>query len=346
MGYDSLKGKVDNYTKDKTEWQEEFELLSEEQRKVQDITLESNHLDDEILGTLDVVKDEFDLENQLLEVREAELESVKNELSDFVQKELEKLDETQGKLEALHGKKYTGGIEKASGKAKDYISQLEEMLGQLGEAVSTYRSGSDGSVGEGAAIGDTGLLARKAQDNVKTSMSRYPTLLGNHSIEDDLKATNPNYSHTDPDSPWNNNCQRCVAVYEARRRGYDATAQPLSDENDPLMIMNHPNGWPKIFRGGKLEDCSGNSGTQGRQNVEDLAASWGENGRGIVRVRWRMGGGHVFIVERVNGITRFVDPQSGEADASAHFNFAKGSDMFCMRIDNLDFSDSIHKCCQ
>ena len=75
---------------------------------------------------------------------------------------------------------------------------------------------------------------------------------------------------------------------------------------------------------------------------------WGSDVRAIVRVRWKPengGGGHVFIAERTNGTTRFIDPQNGEADARSYFDFAKGSEVFCMRIDNLPFSERIHQCC-
>ena len=53
---------------------------------------------------------------------------------------------------------------------------------------------------------------------------------GEHSIEDDLKAVNPNFTEG-RDGVWENNCQRCVVAYELRRRGIDVKAMScLEDE--------------------------------------------------------------------------------------------------------------------
>ncbi len=178
-------------------------------------------------------------------------------------------------------------------------------------------------------------------------MQNYPQIQGEHTIESDLISVNPNFSFTDPDSPWNNNCQRCVCAYEARRRGYDVQALPCPEGQDNLPYMHHPEGWPTVFQGGKLIDCTANSGTAAAMNVESQMESWGDNCRAIVRVRWKPESsncGHVFIAERVNGVTRFIDPQNGAADARSHFPLALGREMYCMRIDNLPFSDRIHQC--
>ncbi len=194
-----------------------------------------------------------------------------------------------------------------------------------------------------------GKYERKTSQSEHNIMSTYKRISSNHTIEDDLRKTNPNYSRTDYDSPWNNNCQRCVSAYEARRRGYDVEALPVPKGEDYLPMMHHPDGWPSVYKGAELIDCSAHSGTAAGENVEETVKSWGDNCRGIVRVRWKPengGGGHVFIVERTNGVTRFIDPQNGEMNAKTYFSLAKGSDVYCMRIDNLDFSDKITQCCK
>ena len=179
-------------------------------------------------------------------------------------------------------------------------------------------------------------------------LAGFPRILSPHSIEDDLSATNPKFSHDNPDSPWNNNCQRCVCAYEARRRGYNVEALPLSSDYDPLLRVAAPDGWPYVFQNPKLIDCSANSGTAAKLNIEQQLEDWGDNARAIIRVKWKgpFGGGHVFIAERVNGVTRFIDPQDGDPDASTCFDYASGRHVLCMRIDNLAFSDAIRKCCQ
>ncbi len=128
------------------------------------------------------------------------------------------------------------------------------------------------------------------------TMRGYRRITTQHTALDDLKNTNPNWSE---DSPWDVNCQRCVSAYEARRRGFDVTAAPLTDKNDTLQIMRHPNGWPSVYQGAELIDCTASSGTSSEILVDDKMAEWGDGARAIVRVRWKLGGGHVFIAERV-----------------------------------------------
>ena len=225
--------------------------------------------------------------------------------------------------------------------------------GRLIDALNAYLSTNlDSTSGEN---GDTNLTvsdSERSPDRQKLSdqevMAPYSRITGDHSVEDDLRETNPNYSHIDPSSPYNNNCQRCVSAYEARRRGYDVQAQPLPEGRDSLPIMMHPNGWPSVYAGFELINCSANSGTAAANNIESQMEQWGPNARAIVRVRWKPecgGGGHVFIAERIAGETRFIDPQNSEMDARYYFEDAKGTDVFCMRIDNLPFTDHIHQCC-
>lgn len=190
---------------------------------------------------------------------------------------------------------------------------------------------------------------KKGLQDGHISMSSYKPITSDHTIDDDLRKTNPNYSRIDSDSPWNINCQRCVSAYEARRRGYDVEALPAPQGVDYLQVMRHPDGWPSVYKGAKLIDCSANSGTAAEQNVEELVKSWGDNCRGIVRIRWKPengGGGHVFCVERTNGITRFIDPQNNGVDVKTYFFFAKGSEVYCIRTDNLEFSEKIKQCCK
>ncbi len=53
------------------------------------------------------------------------------------------------------------------------------------------------------------------------------------------------------------NCQRCVAAYEARRRGFDVSAKPrIFSEDDSLPFLNGKNGWPAVYQNYKLENCA------------------------------------------------------------------------------------------
>ena len=197
-------------------------------------------------------------------------------------------------------------------------------------------------------------VVKKYESNHSLSQSEnyapiFKRVKSTSSVVDDLNKTNPNFSHMYFDSPWNINCQRCVSAYEARRRGYDVEALPVPSGNDYLPFMNHPDGWPSVYENFELINCSANSGTAAGNLVEEQLESWGDNCRAIVRVRWKPecgGGGHVFIAERINGKTMFVDPQNGEVNAKNYFELAKGNDVYCMRIDNLEFSEKINQCCK
>lgn len=191
------------------------------------------------------------------------------------------------------------------------------------------------------AFSETQSSRSSVEKSDRVTMYDYKRIAGSHTASDDLKNTNPNWRE---DSPWDVNCQRCVSAYEARRRGFDVSAAPLLDENDTLQIMRHPQGWPSVYKGAELIDCTAASGTASAIMVDDKMAEWGEGARAIVRVRWNLGGGHVFIAERVNGQTHYVDPQRGEEDVDYYFQSAKGNGTFCVRIDNLPFTDRIHDC--
>ena len=58
--------------------------------------------------------------------------------------------------------------------------------------------------GLGTGTGAVGNGAEQNQKNLNSALTGYPAIAGNHSMADDLKATNPNYSRSDPGSPFNN----------------------------------------------------------------------------------------------------------------------------------------------
>lgn len=168
---------------------------------------------------------------------------------------------------------------------------------------------------------------------------------GEHTAAQDLAAINPRYKPLDP--KWSINCQRCVSAYEARRRGYDVTAKPGGIADDRLPRMSDPNGWPHVYRDFDLVDCSADSRDGVRARVDSLMGEWGDGSRAIVRVRWEnQDSGHVFIAERVNGTTRYVDPQTNSPDASGYFDLILKDRAYCMRIDDREFTELIGECCK
>jgi len=167
-----------------------------------------------------------------------------------------------------------------------------------------------------------------------------------HDIDDDVRATNPNYF---TGTEWQVNCQRCVSAYEARRRGFAVSAKPaIMDGTDTLPYMMHSRGWPNVYAEGAsyLETPQGKTGSTVLKSILSRMKDYGDGARAIVRVRWQSGGGHVFIAEQVGGITRFVDPQPGELDASYYFSkgMIKPTETRLLRIDDKDFTDLIKEC--
>ncbi len=170
---------------------------------------------------------------------------------------------------------------------------------------------------------------------------------GEHTREQDLKAVNPNFV-PGRNGEWENNCQRCIAAYEARRRGINVTAKPLPP-NDTLQFGK---GWAKAFLSGNghIVDCSAKRTEIARQNVEQQVLKAPDGGHFIVRigVKGNPYSGHVFIAENDHGSVRFVDPQlhgnSKQIDCSSHWNWASGKFCYVLRVDNLKFSHILGEC--
>lgn len=174
-------------------------------------------------------------------------------------------------------------------------------------------------------------------------------LKGEHTREEDLKAVNPNYTSRG-EGVWENNCQRCVAAYEARRRGIDVTAKPKPSMTD-YDELSRSCGWADSFVNAKPIDCSDTTGLKARANIIREMENMPDGARCAVQVLWRGRGGrgHVFIAEKHDGKITFIDPQPhGEPrqlDMSERFREASGKLVYVMRLDNLKFSDTVKECC-
>lgn len=157
--------------------------------------------------------------------------------------------------------------------------------------------------------------------------------------------TNPNYrgdGDTREEMPWNRNCQRCVAAYLARLRGYDVTAKPKRANPDYLAsnyTLAYQGGTPVHWRN--------------REECEEIVRGWGDGAVGIVRIKWKgaHGNGHVFIARNIGGQVAFIDPQDGSKDCSRYFASAPTRGPYVrklevLRVDNLPFTDSLRDCIQ
>ncbi len=162
------------------------------------------------------------------------------------------------------------------------------------------------------------------------------------SMADAVRGANPYYDGTYRE--FSENCQRAVVAYEARRRGYNVTAQPTY-EGDKLPQVVASNGrWQGAFKGAKSENVSGRNTQQVQNNIEAKMKEYGNGARAVVGVQWKNGGGHVFNIERQNGKTHYVDSQIGARyKPSEVLGMAKPNSVRLVRTDNLKFSDRAKK---
>jgi len=61
-------------------------------------------------------------------------------------------------------------------------------------------------------------------------------------------------------------------------------------------------------------------------------------------VQWSANEAHVFIAENVNGVVRFVDPQSGDVDCERYFTKIISNTTMIARIDGLEPTKLIEEC--
>ena len=156
---------------------------------------------------------------------------------------------------------------------------------------------------------------------------------------EDLQKTNPNYEKKE--YQWRNNCQRCVPTYEMRRRGYKVIAKPiLKKVSEDFLANNYTAAWENQDRIWCMQE-------NGLQQIKKQMAAWGDGARAEISITWKNSGtGHVFVAEQRNGVTVFIDPQTGNADCSRYFeNVVKGKTNI-LRIDNNSPSDLILDCCE
>ena len=175
-----------------------------------------------------------------------------------------------------------------------------------------------------------------------TGDESFSRIAGDHSVDEDIRAANPNYATGE--RRWTMNCQRTAPAYEMRRRGYDVTAKPLPDhyETDPPLAA--AGGCFEAFENAEVIRVPlGN----GRKQIEEQMAKWGDGARAMIRIRNLGNGfGHAFCCEQISGKTVYVDPQSGLNNVSSLLtNVAGGSTMFA-RVDHLKPSELISECCE
>lgn len=165
-------------------------------------------------------------------------------------------------------------------------------------------------------------------------------------VETASKLANPNYKGVRGD-PYTLNCQRCVAAYEMRRRGYDVEALPNADSTwnartwVGLKYRERYGQWMGAFRHASPMAVGSNTWAGVLSNVDHKMKEFGSGSRAVLTVTTKSGNGHVFNVENVNGRTTYIEAQSGKIyqDMSLMRALLRYNDVTLTRTDNLRVSD-------
>ena len=168
-------------------------------------------------------------------------------------------------------------------------------------------------------------------------MSGFNEIKGEHTIQSDLAATNPNFSKG---PEYRLNCGNCVAAYEMRRRGFDVEAAPR---------VNMPVGeWKTMFDGFASKRAyflGADDGERIAAMIQDIE-SWGEGARGTIYGGWKgTNDAHFFSVEVSNSKAVFVDPQDPRRDASSFLGRMAMLSIRYGRLDNLEPSANVKQSC-
>lgn len=147
---------------------------------------------------------------------------------------------------------------------------------------------------------------------------------------------NPHYDRTGTFAEFTANCQRCVVANEARRRGYDVTAQPTYRGDR----MPYGDNWSKAFENPTVNHISGTK-AQARRQVETQMASSGNGTRAVMTFVWQgERRGHAISLEYRNGKVHYLDPQlGGKYIASQLYDQINPRTVTLTRVDNLKFAD-------
>jgi hypothetical protein len=134
------------------------------------------------------------------------------------------------------------------------------------------------------------------------------------------------------------NCQRCVQAYEFLRRGYPVEAQPSPRGRDIITWGDECFVDFQTVANKKADTAFDWRLTD--KDIFDRLSKAPEGSRHVIYCQWKRGGAHVFIAEVENGVVRYVDPQSGEKDCSAHFGKARNGKFGIFRIDDKPITDN------
>lgn len=166
--------------------------------------------------------------------------------------------------------------------------------------------------------------------------------------EADNNNTNPNFNDSDD---YKINCQSCVAVFEARLRGYDLETLPFNEEDE---VFNKLCENPEIaYINAKYEklpleivDNYGNDRAITLTRALSNKINEGERHNLIfkyVEANFEVMG-HVVAVYKQNGEMRVYDPQTDNIYKDKQIDVLFGEECFAfqtLRVDNLQFDKDV-----
>ena len=164
------------------------------------------------------------------------------------------------------------------------------------------------------------------------------------------KNVNPNYNSED--SGYKLNCTACVAVFEARLRGYNLEAKPYNEnlKQHAKMLMAFPyyafksrnnsqiKGLIK-FKAKNKDECIKILNNNLKEGERYIFSYFPENNHGFA---------HVIETAKINNKLSFFDPQCGElySDIPNNIMYKKEDDSdfnqeYIFRVDNLDVNPEV-----
>jgi len=201
-----------------------------------------------------------------------------------------------------------------------------------------YKNGApvDAFVADGRTLTIKDLIEIQVMESQRYGLSSLETSLDirkGEVIDYDTayRGANPNRGN----SEYDRNCQRCVPTYELRRRGFDVIAAPKPGINNQVEF-----GY-ECFEGARERVVGHLNGSNfGEGALRNQLGRLPEGSRCGIIIAWKSGGGHTIVSEKINGVTRFFDPQTSQ-ETPNFFNRVKMGHISFYRMDDLNLSSDI-----
>lgn len=154
-------------------------------------------------------------------------------------------------------------------------------------------------------------------------------------LTDAAKGANPNFKRG---GGYVKNCQRCVVVYELRRRGYDVIALPktVSAKYDGIFSTQDCFKNPVIIGARSNIDPKPLNQKELINQLEGLPAGARAS---ICWTRAKRKGGHTIVCEKMGSQLVFVDPQTGHIGQHV-LGDANQDGYSYFRMDNLEVDET------